>query len=66
MVLKKSNFRGNGEKGEFTQEWMFGRVAKIPVANTFSELVEMDSVDYGRHATFLQIQDIFLAFGSVF
>ena len=26
---------------------MFGRVAKIPTANTFDELVEMDFVDYG-------------------
>ena len=44
---------------------MFGRVAKIPIANTFSELVEMDFVDYGDHATFLRIQDTFSRFSVV-
>ena len=45
---------------------MFGRVSKIPIANTFSELVEMDFVDYGDHATFLHIQDTFSRFSVIF
>ena len=40
---------------------MFGRVAKIPIANTVNELVEMDFADYGDLATFLDIGDIFFA-----
>ena len=48
---------GNGDKDEFNQERMFGRVAKIPIAYTFDELVEMDFADYGDYAIFLQIQD---------
>ena len=41
---------------------MFVGVAKIPIANTFNELVEMDFVDYGGYATFLHIQDTFSRF----
>ena len=52
----------NDKKDEFKQERMFGRVAKIPIANTFNELVEMDFVDYGDHAAFLRIQDTFSRF----
>ena len=52
----------NDKKGEFKQERMFGRVAKIHIANTFNELVGMDFVDYGGHATFLHIQDTFSRF----
>ena len=44
---------------------MFGRVSKIPIANTSNELVEMDFVDYGDHATFLHIQDTFSRFSAV-
>ena len=44
---------------------MFGRVAKIPIANTFSGLVEMDFADYGDHATFLYIQDTFSRFSVI-
>ena len=55
----------NDKKGDFKQERMFGRVAKIPIANTFIELVEMDFADYGIHAAFLHIQDTFSSFSVV-
>ena len=35
------------KKGEFKQERMFGRVDKIPIANTSNELVEMDLLTMG-------------------
>ena len=41
---------------------MFGRVARTPIANTFSELVEMDIVDYGDYAAFLHIRANFSRF----
>ena len=44
---------------------MFGRVAKIPIANTFSELVEMAFLDYGDLGTFLRIQDTFPRFSAI-
>ena len=47
----------NDKKDEFKQERMFGVMAKIPIANTFSELTEMDFVDYGDYGAFLHIQD---------
>ena len=49
----------NDKKDEFKQERMFGRGAKIPISNTFNELVEMDFVDYGDRAAFLHIRDAF-------
>ena len=45
---------------------MFRRVDKIPLANTFSELVEMVFVDYGDYAAFLHIQDSFSLLSVVF
>ena len=56
---------GNDKKDEFKQERMFGRVAKIPVSDTFDELVEVDFADYGGYATFLHIQDTFSRFPFV-
>ena len=44
---------------------MFGRVPKIPIANTFDKLVEMDFADYGDFATFLHIQDTFPRFSAI-
>ena len=58
---KIKELAGN-EKDEFEQERMFGRVAKIPISNTFRELAEMDFVNYGDYATFLHIQDTFSRF----
>ena len=55
----------NDKKDEFKQERMFGRVAKIPIANTSNELFEMDFVDYGHHATFLHARDTFSRFSVV-
>ena len=55
----------NDKKDEFKQEKMFGRVAKIPIANKFNELVEMDFVDYGAHATFAHIRDTFSIFSVI-
>ena len=47
------------KKGDFSQERMFTRVAKIPITNTFRGLVEMDFADCGDLSTFLHIRDIF-------
>ena len=44
---------------------MFGRVAKTPIADTVSELVEMDFVDYGDYAAFLHTRDTFSRFPVV-
>ena len=44
---------------------MFGRVAKIPISNTFGELAEMDFSDYGDYAAFLHIQDTFSRFSVI-
>ena len=44
---------------------MFGRVAKIPISDTFDELVGMDFVDYGGGATFLHIRDTFSRFSAI-
>ena len=54
------------KKDEFKQERMFGRVAKIPIANTSNELVEMDFVDYGGTQPFCASRIHFLVFGSDF
>ena len=62
---KIKEFGDNDKKGGFKKERMFGRVSKIPIANTFNELVEMDFVDYGDRATFLHIQDTFSRFPVV-
>ena len=53
------------KKGDSKQERMFGRLAKIPIANTFSELSEMDFADYGDLATFLHIQATFSRFSAI-
>ena len=37
-------------------------VTKIPIDNTFNELVEMGRADYGGYAAFLHIQDAFSRF----
>ena len=44
------------KKGDFKQERMFGRAAKIPTANTSNELTEINFADYGDFATFLHIR----------
>ena len=51
--------------GYFIQERMFGRLSKIPTANTFNESVGMDSVDYGDFPTSLHIQDTFSRFSAI-
>ena len=53
------------KKDDFEQERLNGRVAKILIASTFSELVEMDFVGYGDFATFLHIQDTFSRFSAI-
>ena len=53
------------KKGDSEQERMFGRVAEIPIANTFSGLAEMDIVDYEHYAEILRIQDTFSRFSVV-
>ena len=55
----------NDKKGDFKQERMFCRVAKIPIANTFGELAEMDFADYGDCAAFLRIRDAFPRFPAI-
>ena len=59
LFLELKNIDGGGNKGDSKQERMFGSVAKIPIANTFNELVEMDFVNYGYYAAFLHIQGAF-------
>ena len=44
---------------------MFGGVAKIIIANTSDELVEMDFADYGDLATFLHIRDNLAIFSAI-
>ena len=44
---------------------MFGRVAKISIANKFSELVEMDFADYGDLSTSQHIRDTFPRFSAI-
>ena len=61
IVSVSRNYSRKGEKEYSKQERMFGMVAKIPIANTFNELVEMDFVDYGDYSAFLRIQDTFFA-----
>ena len=41
---------------------MFGRVSKIPVANAFNELVEIDFVDYGDYVAFFTFKANFRDF----
>ena len=53
------------KKGDFEQGRMFGRVAEILIANTSSELVEMDFAGYGDFATSLRIQDAFSCFSVI-
>ena len=50
------------KKGDFKEERVVGRVANLPIANNFNELVGMDFVDYGNQATFLHIRDTFSRF----
>ena len=40
-------------------------MAKIPIANTLNELVEMDFADYGDLSTFLHIRDTFSRFSAI-
>ena len=50
------------KKDDPKQERMFGRFSKMPIANKFRELVEMDFVDYGDYAAFLHIRYTFRDF----
>ena len=60
--IRKKLFReleipaGHDKKEERKKERMFGRVEKIPIANTFSALVEMGFGGYGDYAAFLHIR----------
>ena len=65
IFRKLKSISGNDKEGDFKQERMFGRVAKIPIDNTFSELVEMDFVGYGDLATFAHIRDTFSRFSAI-
>ena len=44
---------------------MLGGVAKISIARTFNELVEIDFVDYGDFATFSHMRDTFPRFPAI-
>ena len=59
------NVAGGDKRGDFKREMMCGRVAKIPISNTFDGLVDMDFVDYGGYANFLHIRDSFSRFSVV-
>ena len=56
---------GDDKKCDSKQGRLFGSVAKIPIAYTFSVLVEMDFVDYGDYAALLHIQDTLSRFSVV-
>ena len=55
----------NDKKDDSKQERMFSGVAKIPIANTPNELVEMDFADRVYLATFLNIRDSFSLFSAI-
>ena len=57
--------RGTIKKADFKHERMFGRVAKIPTANTFDELIEIDFVEYGEFAKFLRAHVTFSRFSVI-
>ena len=59
------NIAENDKNDDFKQERMFGGVSKIPIANTFNELVEMDFVYYGGNAAFLIARDTFPRFRAI-
>ena len=68
LMAAPETHRANGQRRNRyfrTLESMFGRVEKIPIANTFSELVGMDFVDYGDRAAFLRIRDTFSRFSAI-
>ena len=65
LFKKIKELGDNDKKDEFKQERMFGRVATIPMANTFTELAEMNFADYGDHATLLHIQDTLSRFPAI-
>ena len=44
---------------------MFGRVAKIPIGDTFNGRVEMDFADYGDLSTFMHIRNTFSRFSTI-
>ena len=52
-------------KTDFRQDRMFGRLAKIPIGNTFSGLSEMGFVDFGDLSTVLRIRDTFARFSAI-
>ena len=64
-LSREINAIAENEKHDFKQERMFGRSAKIPIANTFNEPSEMDFVDYGDLETFLRIRDTFPRFSAL-
>ena len=64
-VKQIKELAGSDKQDDFKQERMFGRVAKIPIANNSNGLVEMDFSDYGGQAAFLRIRDTFSRFAVV-
>ena len=44
---------------------MFGRIAKIAIASTCNELVEMDFADYVDFAAFLRVREAFSRFVAI-
>ena len=66
LFKKIKELGDNDKKDEFKKERMFGRVAKIPIADTFVELVEMDFVDYGDVKPFCTFEILFRASPPLF
>ena len=58
------NIAGVDKKGDFKHERIFGMVAKIPIANTFNELVGMGFVDYGDFPPFYAFRGDFSRFSA--
>ena len=57
IISTSQNDSGEYKKDEFKRERVLACVAKIPIANTLNELVELDFVYYGYYAAFLHIME---------
>ena len=44
---------------------MLRRVSRMPISKTSYELADMDFAEYGRQATFLNLQDAFATYSII-
>ena len=59
LCKRPKDVSGNDKRAISNRKECLGWLRKMPIANTFNELVEMDFVDYGDFATVLQIRGTF-------